>query len=141
MAKRKSGATADAGKVLHELLESVPRVLALVHDETTEYIGPALVQAPGAWTRCGPTWLTKRGLWICVGPGVYDWGTTAGLAQLASSPDPKPKWHAHGVAIVPDPNIVFVVGANALTSPEMADVRAMTAAAEEMEAGIRRAVG
>jgi hypothetical protein len=85
-----------------------PRLEPILRHPETVYMGACLVQANGAWTRSGPTWLTKYG-WVIWGPGLRSWGTTKGLAELASERTPTPTWHAPGWSNVPNPNIVFYV--------------------------------
>lgn len=92
-----------------------PRVRALLRRPDNEYLGVCIVQAPGAWSRMGPTWLTARGIWICCGPGLGVWGTTLGLAELAHDITAKPTWHACAAGMCPQPNLVFAV------SPEAAE--------------------
>ena len=104
MAAKKATPAKAAGYMA--LLQSCPRVLALVTRPESEYLGVCVVQAPAAWTRLGPTWVTPRG-WVVVGRGLSRWGTTQGLAELAISTVPKIEWHAVGVAITPAPNVVF----------------------------------
>jgi len=82
-------------------------LLALLAREGTIYVGPTIVQAKGAWSRMGPTWLVPGVGWVCYGPGVDKWGTTQGLAELSSADSAKPSMHAVGWSIAPDPNIVF----------------------------------
>lgn len=90
---------------LNFLLEQAPRVAEQIRN--AQYMGVCVVQAPGAWTRVGPTWLTESGIWYTVGAGVNSWGTTQGLAELATSTAPKPTWHAVGISASPNPNIVY----------------------------------
>jgi len=89
------------------------------------YLGSCIVQAPGAWTRVGPTWLDRERLqaWVVVSIGAARWGTSEGLAQLATSVDCKPQWHAPGTAIVPLPNLAFLIEPHVLQAEHMAPVR------------------
>lgn len=72
------------------------------------YLGPTVVQAQGAWTRCGPTWIVPGIGWVVFGPGVHVWRTTEGLAQLAEDLAVEPTWHAIGVAVAAH-NISFAM--------------------------------
>lgn len=72
-------------------------------------MGVAIVQAPGAWSRMGPTWNHPEHGWFCFGPGIQAWNTEQGLAELAVSKKPAPAWHATALACAPEPNIVFLV--------------------------------
>lgn len=71
------------------------------------YLGPMVVQAPGAWSRVGPTWVVPGIGWLVFGPGLRTWGTSEGLAQLGCDPNTQPQWHAIGVSFVPEPDISF----------------------------------
>lgn len=102
--------------------ETVKRVLS---DDAT-YMGVCVVQSPGAWTRCGPTWLDPRIGWVTAGLGVRAWNTTEGLAELATSTAPSPSWHAPGVSVSPEPNLVLFVEAHVLTGKGMAPVVELT---------------
>lgn len=73
------------------------------------YLGVTVVQAKAAWTRVGPTWLLPGIGYFVAGPGVADWGTKLGLAELAISTSPTPTFHAEGLSCAPEPNIVFAV--------------------------------
>ncbi len=121
MAKTK---TAE-GLTLAKMLAGAPRVEAQIKDARTVYAGPCVVQAPGGWTRVGPTWITPVG-WVVAGPGAASWGTTQGLAQLASEGTATPTWHAVGIAIAPAPNVVYAVLPDALASKAMETVRGLT---------------
>lgn len=99
-----------------ELLEDVPRINKLVRLPNTIYLGPCIVQARGGWCRCGPTWLVKDIGWVCVGPGINRWGTTQGLAEIATYGCPHTTWHADGVGVAERPNITFCVTRRALAS-------------------------
>lgn len=94
--------------------EISPRIRAML--TRAEYIGICAMQAPGAWTRIGATWVTPEGRWINIGQGVGSWGTSRGLGQLASDDDARPEWHAPAVVICPDPNAVFVLTDAAITA-------------------------
>jgi hypothetical protein len=115
---------------LRELLEATPRIAARLRE--AEYLGACIVQAPGAWARMGPTWLHPRLGWIVAGPGIDTWGTTRGLAELASSDTASPTWHAVGIAVAPTPNLVFGVSTVSLAAPYAAEVRALAAEADEL---------
>jgi hypothetical protein len=117
---------------VRDMLESAPRVAAALSRPGTIYYGACVVQTPGAWTRVGPTWLVPGLGWVTVGLGVRQWGTTAGLAELASQPTAKPTWHARGVSVVPAPNLVFAVTSQALASEYMVDVASMTRDADTL---------
>lgn len=110
------------------LKKTGPRILKWLRDSSTEYIGPCILDAPGAWTRCGPTWLTKGGIWLVYGPGVCEWGTTEGLAQLARDPQCTPQLHAVGVAMIPNPNLVFACTDSVL---DLLKIRELVKEAEE----------
>jgi len=117
-------------RTLAELLGQAPRYAALIAAEGTRYMGPCVVQAAGAWTRVGPTWLVPGVGWLVIGPGAANWGTKKGLAELATEPGPAPTWHAAGLAIAPVPNLGFAMTADVLASTVMAEVAALTAEAE-----------
>lgn len=86
------------------------RIRAVVERKDATYMGTCIMQAPGAWSRMGPTWCVPGIGWVTYGPGVASWGTTAGLAQLAADHgECSPTWHATGWSIEPNPNIVFAV--------------------------------
>jgi hypothetical protein len=85
-------------------------VLACVREHGI-YLGVCIMQASGAWTRMGPTWHIPAHGWVCVGPGMATWGTTHGLAELATSTAPSPKLHAAACTIAPVPNLIFAVQA------------------------------
>jgi hypothetical protein len=103
-------------KTVWELLADVPRVERLVKLPSSIYVGPALVQAEGGWTRCGPTWVVEHIGWVCVGPGVHRWNTTQGLAEIATYGCAGTTWHADGVIASPRPHIVLFVTQRALNS-------------------------
>ena len=118
---------------LKEVLEDTPHAKNLITSEDATYMGPCIVQAPGAWSRTGPTWLVKNVGWVTYGPGVKRWGTEEGLAELCSSVKPKPELHAEGFDIVPNPNIVFPVSEKALKgNKSLVRVAELTAQADEM---------
>ena len=98
-----------------------------------EYIGVTVLNAPGGWTRVGPTWRTRHG-YLVYGPGAARWGTTLGLAELASAPTAKPTWHATGWALCPAPNILYLVAEVALGSKAMGPVREALAAVSHLTA-------
>ena len=131
-----TGKKSEPKITVESMLASVPRVKAALNRSGVEYMGPCVVQSPGAWTRVGPTWIVPGIGWVTVGLGVCQWGTTAGLAELASQPTATPKWHALGISISPAPNLVFAVTVQALESPNMADV-ARFAQEVDVEAGSR----
>lgn len=108
---------------LEAILKSIPRIKDMLKREGVEYLGPCVVQAPGSWTRVGPTWIVPGIGWVCIGPGAKTWGTKAGLAELATFDTATPEWHAVGVAVVPDPNLVFAVTKEALGSGHMSEVK------------------
>lgn len=108
---------------LRRLLDQAPRITRLLERPDTQYMGACIVQAPGAWTRMGPTWLVPGVGWVVIGPGVANWGTTSGLAQLATDPAAcSPQWHTVGVAICPAPNLVFAATADSLAATQLAEV-------------------
>lgn len=88
-----------------------PRIKGQLDRADALFMGFCVVQAPGAWTRIGPTWLVPGVGWITDGLGVRRWGTTEGLAQLAGekAADAQPEWHARGWSIVPTPNVVYAL--------------------------------
>jgi len=69
--------------------------------------------------------------WVCIGPGACNWGTSMGLAELATCSGPTPEWHAQGVAISPAPNIVFLVCGAALETGHMAQIVELCELAEQ----------
>lgn len=111
----------------------VPPVMELlVMSSEALYLGPCIMQAPGGWTRAGPTWYVRGDrLWICYGPGVASWGTTRGIAQLASADDCKPSWHDTGWVTAPDPNIVLPMLTIAIEASYMQPVRDCVEAVRE----------
>jgi len=94
------------------------------------YYGACVVNAPGGWTRVGPTWKVRGG-WIVVGPGVRAWNTTKGLAELAVEKTAKPDWHAVGATFIENPYLV--IPATPEASANSPEVRDLTTAAEAME--------
>lgn len=110
-------------KTVADYLKQLPSVKRIVELAETTYMGPCVVQSPGAWTRVGPTWHHPTFGWITVGPGTKRWGTTEGLAELATQVTANPGWHAEGVAVSPAPNLVFAITEDALTSEHMARVK------------------
>lgn len=89
------------------------------------YYGVCVVHGRESWTRIGPAWFHPQAGWIVVGPGVYAWGTSRGLAELATETTARPEWHAVGASILPDPVIVLAVLDHVLASERFAPVRAM----------------
>lgn len=124
MARKKAG---NATWNVTELLNGAPRVLQQIQRPDAIYLGPCIVQDPGAWTRMGPTWYVPGIGRICVGPGVSRWGTKLGLAELATTGAPTPVLHAVGVSIGPSTNIVYAM------LQEAVDARDMTSHAAEAE--------
>lgn len=120
--------TVRKSDTLASLLEQAPRIARLLETPGTIYFGVCIVQAPGAWSRVGPTWRVPGVGVVVIGPGIARWGTTAGLAQLAGAgvATAKPEWHAVGLAIC-EPNLMFAVTASALAAPQMAEVTALAA--------------
>lgn len=102
------------------MLATAPQVAALL--PRSRYMGVCVVQAAGGWTRIGPTWIMPDGLWAVFGPGVARWGTTGGLAQLASEATPTPTLHAVGLAVAQSPNIVYALTDGARASDALAEV-------------------
>ena len=100
---RKTKEAPSIAEQFRELAEASKELLS-----ESRYLGPCVVQCPGAWTRIGPTWVHPNLGWICLGPGVANWGTTMGLAELATLGTAKPNWHASGVGIS-SPNVSFVM--------------------------------
>jgi hypothetical protein len=98
-----------------------PQIRALLDRDDAIYMGVCLVQARGAWTRCGATWYVPAlRIWITYGPGVSSWGTKQGLAQLATDAAAcEPKWHAGGWTVAESPNLVFAVLPESLRSAIM----------------------
>jgi len=100
-------------------LAAVPAARTLINDAL--YIGCALAQSDGAWTRQGPTWWSNaERCFITVGVGVANWGTKKGLAELASATDgeAKPHYHALGLSMVPAEtgNLIVFVPRTVLTA-------------------------
>ena len=95
------------------------RARALIKTPGTIYLGPCVVQSPGAWTRVGPTWIIPGVGWLSIGPGAREWGTKEGLAELASRATANPSWHAEGVSITKDPTVAFACTEQALSSDPM----------------------
>lgn len=83
-----------------------PPMLRLI-EQRGIYMGVCVMQTPAAWTRVGPTWHIPGHAWVCVGPGIFGWGTTQGLAELASAVTGAPKFHAAAAGVCPQPNILF----------------------------------
>jgi hypothetical protein len=113
-----------------EILRDCPRIERLIKREDTVYMGPCVVQDPGSWSRIGPTWLVKGVGWVCIGLGVKTWGTTEGLAELATKTTAKPAYHALGLSVSQTPNIVFAVTAEALGSKALSEVKSLSDEAE-----------
>jgi hypothetical protein len=111
-----------------QIVAGLPRLTPLMR--RSMYVGAAIVQSRGQWTRVGPTWITEYG-WLTIGPGAANWGTTQGLAELAMSAVPKTTWHAIGVSGPTSPNIAFHVLPLALAAPNMQIVRALTEEADQ----------
>ncbi len=105
------------------------RILTQIQRKDAIYMGVCSVQAKGAWTRCGPTWTVPGVGWIVYGPGVAEWKTTKGLAQISVEPV-TPTWHATAWGIAPEPNIVFAVEDHAL--PGLTDVQKAADATEHL---------
>lgn len=84
-----------------------PQILGIIERHGV-YLGVCVLQAPAAWTRVGPTWHIPGHAWICVGPGILGWGTTQGLAELASATTGRSKLHAIAAGVCPQPNILFI---------------------------------
>lgn len=112
-----------------------PRLAARIADPGATYYGPGAINAPGAWTRVGPVWRLADLTWLVVGPEAIDWGTTRGLAELATASTAKPMWHAAAAALCPTPNVVLCCTAEALATAAMREVRALADAAEQLVAG------
>jgi hypothetical protein len=92
--------------------------IEIARDPEIMYMGVCIVQAPGAWTRIGPTWHSARFGWLCAGVGVQYWQTNQGLGELAVNPDVKPAWHAAAVTWAPLPNLVFPLNEGVVDSHE-----------------------
>lgn len=107
------------------------RWLPLLRRPTTVYMGPCVLQAPQGWTRCGPMWWTDIGA-IIVGPGVARWGTTLGIAELATRSTPSPTMYAAGWSHCSEPNLSVAVEEEALNCPHMELVKAYAAQADEL---------
>lgn len=102
-------------------IASAPAIAAMLPQ--ARYMGVCVLQAPGGWTRVGPAWILPAGCgWAIYGPGVARWGTSAGLAQLASESSPTPSLHAVGLSVCPDPNIVYALTQGARPNKELAPV-------------------
>ncbi len=84
------------------------RILTQIQRKDATYLGVVVVQASGAWTRCGPTWVVPGLGWIVYGPGLAEWKTNKGLAQLACE-TVEPRYHATAWGISPVPNIAFAI--------------------------------
>ena len=83
------------------------RLLTAIKSTQSTYWGVCVMQAPGGWTRVGPTWHIRDHGWVTVGPGAGQWGTKSGLAELASAATATPKMHASGAVLSPQPNLVI----------------------------------
>lgn len=105
----------SATKKKDEKLGIIPRIsdrcVAMIREPGTRYFGVCILQAPGAWSRLGPTWRTSDNVWICAGPGLGRWNTRRGLAEISQDVTANPEIHATGVAMCPKPNLVFEVSA------------------------------
>lgn len=100
-----------------DVLDANPRVKRQVlENPKAVYMGCCIVQAPGAWCRLGATWYIPDLGWVCVGPGIDRWGTTMGLAEIATFGSPQTTWHATGIGISQLPNIVFACTQQAIDS-------------------------
>lgn len=118
------------------LTDLIPaRLMKMLRQKGTVYFGPCVVNAPGAWTRCGPTWKLTSGVFLVVGPGVRNWNTSKGLAQLAVDPSVAPTLHEEGATLVPDPAIMIAVTDAALRGPNATRVCALTEAVSEAGLG------
>lgn len=100
-------------------LAQMPAARTLINDAM--YIGCAIAQSDGAWTRQGPTWWSRsERCFITVGLGVANWGTKHGLAELATATDgaATPSYHALGLSIVPAEtgNLILFVPRGVLTA-------------------------
>lgn len=115
---------------VNDYLAAAPRVAALLRRPGVIYVGAAVVQSPGAWTRVGPTWLVPGIGWVTIGAGARDWGTKSGLAELATANTAKPTWHAEGISVSPTPNEVFAGTPDALGSGPMSRIAELTAQAD-----------
>lgn len=121
--------------MLREILAQTPRVAALLEMPGTIYLGACIVQAPGAWTRLGPTWLVPGIGTVVIGLGLARWGTSKGLAELATAAGGcKPEWHAVGLAICPAPNLIFAITAESLATAPMAAIAELAAEVDESHA-------
>lgn len=119
---------AQKSTTVASLLEQAPRIARILEMPGVVYLGACIVQAPGAWSRVGPTWRVPNMFTIVIGPGLARWGTTKGLAELAvAAADCKPEWHAMGIAICETPNIVFAITAKALAAKVMSEVATLAA--------------
>lgn len=118
---------------IEESMRGLPRLEAFLREAV--YIGPCVVQSPGAWTRVGPTWYDRTTrVWVTIGPGAAQWNTTSGIAQLALDPNVSPSWHETGVSLSPEPNLVFVMHPNTLTGKAFDTIRELADTAERWEA-------
>lgn len=88
-----------------------------------EYVGASIVQSPGSWNRVGAVWMLRPDLWVCYGPGLYDWGTTRGLGELCVNPGCSPEWHPAVWTSHPSPNCVMHIEDNVLATAHMSEVR------------------
>ncbi len=69
-----------------------PWAYASIKGPNSVYLGICATHTTGSWTRAGLTWRVGDML-IVVGPGVAEWGTTQGLAELCVSRTAKPNYH------------------------------------------------
>lgn len=117
---------------LARTLGECPRAARVLRDGRTEYLGVTIAQAPRAWSRMGPTWCDVRGRYWVLGPGVADWGTSQGLAELSVSTAPAAKWHAVGLVCCPSDTLLFAVEAEVVAArPQIAGLAAEAEAWEE----------
>ena len=110
-------------QTIDTLLSGIPETLLRKLNDTN-YIGVSVVNYQGSWTRVGPAWKVD-GEVCCVGFGVRSWGTSRGLAQLATGTDARPSWHACAFSAAPA-NLVFSVTKEVLNAEHMGDVRKIT---------------
>lgn len=106
------------------------RIAGLLRTKGTVFLGPTIVQCPGAWTRVGPTWAVPGIGWVVYGPGIFKWGTTSGLAQLCREDTGKTTMHATAWSTVPTPNLGFAVEEGGMRAKAFEEVASATAAAE-----------